>query len=301
MIKMMNGLTATPEDNKLFNELTQSVFGIDFAAWQARKVWGEEYECYSIVEGGVMLANASVMKMQLLIGGVKRLYLQLGAVAVRKEYRGSGLSRQVLEHILAKYEDTPMLLFANKGVTGFYPKFGFRQTTHSEPWLDLTDQTVRMSSTKTLVAISESEQEASPVLQKLELNDPKVDLCLRQRAAYSAIFDCAAPYSVNWFHLIYEHAEELYYVPEQDAMLVAEQEGDHLILHDVIAPRRFSLSKLLPGLRHQFPEVERIQFGFNPEWMGVNCRWETPEHDPFFVRGEFLVQGAFIFPHLLVT
>ena len=38
-----------------------------------------------------------------------------------------------MEHIIEKYEGTPMYLFANEDVVNFYPKFGFKRVSEKLP------------------------------------------------------------------------------------------------------------------------------------------------------------------------
>lgn len=50
-----------------------------------------------------------------------------------ENYRGRGLSRQLMEHIMATYEDIPMYLSANESVLDFYPRFGFERVYKKQP------------------------------------------------------------------------------------------------------------------------------------------------------------------------
>lgn len=59
--------------------------------------------------------------------------LSLGAVATKKEYRGKGYIRVLMEHIINKYNNIPMYLFANDSVVDFYPRFGFTRTYEKLP------------------------------------------------------------------------------------------------------------------------------------------------------------------------
>lgn len=49
-------------------------------------------------------------------------------VAVSSDYRGAGLGRRILEHLLDGTEQMNILLYATPGRETFYEKFGFRRT-----------------------------------------------------------------------------------------------------------------------------------------------------------------------------
>lgn len=59
--------------------------------------------------------------------------LSIGAVATKKDYRGRGLSRILMNHIIEKYDGVPMYLYVNNDVVNFYPKFGFKRVFEKLP------------------------------------------------------------------------------------------------------------------------------------------------------------------------
>ncbi|WP_052339405.1 GNAT family N-acetyltransferase [Gorillibacterium massiliense] len=277
---MNNGMTATAAFKSQINDLIQLTFGFSFEKWHKRNLWDDQYERYSIIDGDKIAANISVFKVKLLIHGETRNFLQLGSVATREEYRGKGLARKIMEHIFELYPDTPMFLHANESVTEFYPRFGFKPFTYKQPYL------------KTGCLHGNG-------MIKLNLTDPKVDYYLKSRAQYSRIFDCLSPYSINWFHLIYFHADHLYELPGLDAMLIAEQRGNVLFIYDIIAAKNISISQVLPLLN--FPGADTIEFGFTPDWLEADYSMREMELDHPFIRGDFGVNGNFRMPELLLT
>lgn len=105
--------------------------GIDaerWAVWRDRGAWRDAYEVLSLVDGKQIVSTIGVTRMQLVVGGVARTGLQLGAVATLDSYRGQGLSRRLMEWMFAERSSPhqPVFLFANESVLGFYPRFGFR-------------------------------------------------------------------------------------------------------------------------------------------------------------------------------
>src|SRR5690554_1785371 len=120
------------EYQKRLNHLLKDIF-FDFQFWYDLNLWNEDYESYSVIEGGEIVSNICVYKTQVLRKGQTHLALSIGAVATREDYRGRGLSRRLMEHIIKKYDGTPMYLYADDEVLEFYPKFGFERVYEKQP------------------------------------------------------------------------------------------------------------------------------------------------------------------------
>ena len=116
-----------PEYEAMFDDLIQEVFGFSFSLWLERKLWDERYESYSIIENGRMISNVCIFKKELIVSGEIVCANRFGAIATRKDSRGKGFSRRLMEHVLSLYPDTPAYLSANPSVIDFYPRFGFKQ------------------------------------------------------------------------------------------------------------------------------------------------------------------------------
>lgn len=125
-----------------FNRLSKLVFGIDFEAWYQKGAWGDRYICHSIVADDQIIANVSVSKMDLVINGESKSAIQIGTVMTHPEYRGKGLSRQLMEYVLETYEGTCdlLFLFANSTVLEYYPKFGFTALPEHQFYLNIAVQ-----------------------------------------------------------------------------------------------------------------------------------------------------------------
>jgi len=116
----------------MLNNLLKDIF-FDFQFWYDLNLWDENYESYSIIENGEIVSNICVYKTQILFNQKKYSALSVGAVATKKEYRGRGLSRTLMEQIIKKYDNVPMYLSANDSVVDFYPKFGFKRIYEKLP------------------------------------------------------------------------------------------------------------------------------------------------------------------------
>ncbi len=274
--------SSSPAEKRSFDDLIASVFGFTFEPWYARGWWTPDYTVYTLAEGEKLLSSAAIYRMELVIDGQRQTWLQIGAVATRPECRGQGLSRRLMETILAEYPDTPMFLCANASVLDFYPRFGFRRIFDQVPSLRL------------------SSQASAPPLEPLSLENTRVWDLLFRREGFSSRLDCLNAAPIQAFHLLAEHANHLYGVPGRDILVIAEQEDNVLRLLDICAAGQVTFTEILPHLH--FPGADTLYFGFNPDWLGIKCEWVASANtDGLFVRGGFPLAGDFILPEFLKT
>jgi len=283
MLKIQQSSGNNPAYEEKFNDLIQSVFGFSFAPWIEYGLWDENYESYSIIEDGVMLSNICVNKIDLLVQGEAVRAIQLGAIATRESARGRGLSRLLMEHVLAKYPNTQAYLAANPSVAGFYQQFGFMQVQISSPEIEV-----------------EIDNDPATAV-KYDFEDDEVMEALKNRGAFSSIIDCKNSQTIQMFHLLMEYDEDIYYLPKLDVFVIARQEGDGLFLADVIAKKPVAFDMLVKEL--PFAGVKEVEFGFCPDWLGVQAEW-TPldmAEELFFIKGEWNLPSQFRFPALSET
>ena len=267
-----------PEYEAMFDNLMQDVFGFSFSPWLERKLWDERYESYSIIENGRMLSNVCIFKFELVVSDEIVCANRFGAIATRKDARGKGLSRLLMEYVLSRYPDVPAYLSANPSVIDFYSLFGFRQVQTFNPE----------------IAMNIDNDPAKAV--QLELDDPTFMDFLKGRSCYSKMLDCTNSQSVQIFNLLMEYDEDIYYLPEQDVVAIAQQEGNRLFIADVIAKKPVSFENLKQEL--PFSGVDVVEFGFCPDLLDVNPTWipANMEDEPFFIRGKWNLPDKFRFP-----
>lgn len=262
------------------NALLQEIF-FDFQFWYDLDLWDQNYESYSIMVGDEIVSNICVYKAKVLFRGQPYTALSVGAVATREDYRGKGLARKLMEHIIEKYPDTPMYLCANDGVLGFYPRFGFKRVYEKQP-----------------VVHCRVNNSVSPL--KLTHSDPKVWHYVYNRINFSKELDCLNTACINIFHIYQGYLNNsLYEIPELETMVIADQEGPVLSIRGVFSLRPINFAQLLPHL--PFSGVENIEFGFMPYWPDLEYEMEERETDPWFVRGVKCDLGDIKFPELSIT
>jgi predicted N-acetyltransferase YhbS len=261
---------------------------LDFRPWFRCGGWTSRYEAHAIADGDEIVANVSVMRMRVVIGGREVRAAQLGAVGSVPEERGRGLVRPLLERVLAQLEREVGLvyLYANERVLEFYPKFGFRRAPESAFELE---------------AAVEPAPEPAP---RLDLDDRA------QREAWLAACAASVPPTerfgvrdygdVALWHACAFYRRDVHVLREGDAYAVAVQRGDTLHLLDLAARRRFELLDAVPRLVRS--PIARVRFGFCPERWCPAARVVGPGEDPLFVRGDVeLPREPFQLPKLAET
>lgn len=267
----------------------KSVFrGVDFRPWGARGGWTPDYEVFALAEGEAIVASIGRTRMRFFIDGREVTGFQLGAVSTRENHRGEGLSRRLMEAVLADLDgpDQPVILFANPRVLDFYPLFGFRPV----------DQHLFTAPVEIVPAAV-----PAPVL---DMDRPE------DRARLAAITASAAPvnrrfaardhFSILLWHLC-DRPMRVHHLEAFDAAAVVSEEAGRLTLHDLLAARPFPLAEALPALVTE--PTSEIAFGFDPGAWWPDARPTGPDPESYlFVRGKPAPPAGLIrFPDLAQT
>lgn len=103
------------KDNKMyrdsFNKLAESTFDINFEEWFRSGFWNDKYVCYSYIDNNEVISNVSINKMNLIYQGENYSALQIGTVMTHPNYRGQGLAKNLLNHVIALSMKTSMIFF----------------------------------------------------------------------------------------------------------------------------------------------------------------------------------------------
>lgn len=272
-----------------FNELAKMVFGIDFKTWYEKGYWSDNYVCYSYVDGDKVIANASINKMTIVSNGKEFKAIQIGTVMTHPDYRNQGLSGKLMNHILEKYEKESdfIFLFANKSVLDFYPKFGFKKVQESSFSLSISD--IKKQPIK------------SSTLRRLNI-ERAIDLQLLESFATERIPVSTSLGVKNYKHLLMFYFilvfnDAIYYIEEEDVIVLFKHDGSHLHLFDIVSKKRVEIDTILNYIISS--ETKTINFYFTPDYDGknMNTKFITDSDDTLFVRPLFKdVTEHFLFP-----
>ncbi len=258
---------------KAFDTLINQTFGLSFEEWYQKGEWGEWNQPYTLIDGERAIANITVNHMKALYDGKVRNYIQIGGVATDPEHRGKGLSRQIMEEVLKDWADKcdAIFLLGNHSVAEFYPKFGFaEEKQYIYTWncdkvnnvgdrgIDgiKSDENARNSDDKT----------CDKHVRKLDLSNAEdyalLYRCYEKQNPFSA-FQFVDNASLLKFYCHYGMDEAMYYIEEEDAVIVAEQEENKLCCYDIYYDGKLCMKELLSFLLTE--EIEQVELRFTPK------------------------------------
>jgi predicted N-acetyltransferase YhbS len=257
-----------------FFDFVTSIFkvGRTFFDWGERRGWAAGYEVFAIVVDDRIVSTVGRQAMRYVINGQARNGYQIGAVATHREHRNRGLARRLMERVLVELDapDQPVILFANPSVLEFYPRFGFRRLAQTR---FVAHVDVRPAGT------------LAPSLDLARATDRVwlANHCARAHpigGGFTARDYCAT----LLFHLTRE-PRRAFRLDSFGVVVVTQQDGDRLLIQDLLATRPFSLTDALPRLCAA--PARMIEFGFHPElwWPNTKTLALDDGESPLFVRG----------------
>lgn len=254
-----------------FSRLARKTYGFDFEDWYREGWWGDRYIPFSLVHNGEVVANISVNTLDFLIDGAHHNILQIGTVMTDEAYRNKGLSRElmdrIMEEISGKYET--VYLYANDSVLEFYPKFGFKESheyIHSRIF---------------------TKEDTKNTYRKIDSKNPKdreIITQLVKNTRPSSKISMVDNLGLIMIGLTVFMPENFYYIKDLDLAVVAEYEGDNLLLMEVYSEKEFSLDTVISTMMNK-PEMT-VTLGFTPfDASNYNCEVLKEEDSTFFIKG----------------
>lgn len=273
------------ELRNLYFQFIETVFpSVSHKSWYEQGWWTNDYMPYSIIENNTIISNVSVSKMEILINGKPKTGIQIGAVGTISEYQNHGLSRQLMEYVINKYDPIGELifLFANDSVLDFYPKFGFRPV-------------------KEVLFQSTSIPKATYRARKLVLSDENDRILIRkflnQRHKLTRLFGAMNYDFVTHWHLINIFPDNILYLEDDGVICICNEENGQLHLWDVIYIAPINIKTMLPNIIKN-NDLKKILYYFPPDQLSFDYDEVIEDKEShLFVSGDFEVEGRkFKFP-----
>ncbi|MBC1999958.1 GNAT family N-acetyltransferase [Listeria marthii] len=277
------------KDNKLyrdsFNRLAESTFDINFEEWFNKGFWNDKYVCYSYIDDKEIIANVSINKMSLIYQGEDYTALQIGTVMTHPDYRGQGLAKKLLGHVIAKYEEQYdfLYLFANDSVLDFYPKFGFERVEESSFTVDASSLKRKTAQLKKLNPDNNTDFQL-------------ISRIVSEKTPLSNILDVKESEDLLMFYVLIALKNELYYIEEIDTIVLMEQEDADLYVLDILSTKKLDVVEVLSYLPAK--KIETIHLLFTPEKSKyIDAAHIIETEDMLFVRPNILTsEPYFLFP-----
>lgn len=266
-----------------FNELTRQTFGFDFVGWYEAGQWGDFYIPHVLLDGEKVVSNVSVNIMQFDVQGVKKNYIQLGTVMTDNAYRGRGLNREIMEHIMEEYGDKVdgIYLFGNDDVVNYYPKFGFKAAKEYEYY-----QTCENTS-----------NDDAYVLEKVDMQDVAqaekfYDFMRAYKVEADEVNQNDAMFmseNVNLFQfwLGAGYGDNVYYLPEMNAYAILEVDENRVLVCQIFGKEEVDILCLAKAINK---DVTEVVLGYTPVHKEKYLVREHKEEDcTMFIIGEDLM------------
>lgn len=251
-----------------FNELAEKVFGLNFENWYQNGFWKDNYNPYSIVVDGKVVANVSVNKCNMEYNGSVLQLIQLGTVMTDPAYRGKGYARFLMEEIMNEYEDKVdgIYLYANDSVLDFYPKFGFARRKEFQYRKSVTNHT-------------------NDVTELIPMHTPKdwdKLVAIMKKKPQQGNMIMTGNEGLFMFYLSQFMTENVYYIEDGDTYVVAEVDEDSLMIHAVFG--EMSLEKVIASFGEK---IKKVVLFFTPvDATGYEEETVNVDDTTFFVKGK---------------
>jgi predicted N-acetyltransferase YhbS len=232
---------------KSFNLLAQATYNIDFDNWYENGYWDDDYIPYVLLYGDKVVSNVSVNIINTSWKNQTKQYIQLGTVMTDKEHRGKGLSRWLIEKVLEDWKDKceAIYLFANDSVLDFYPKFGFEKALEYQYHKRVNKE--------------------PGVVKKLDMSAAQDRRLLLDIYKFSNPFS-ALPMENNagllMFYCSQFMRENIYYIDQYKAVVVAEYDNENLICYDIFCQGKCTIEDVLCTMAQQNTKIATL--GFTP-------------------------------------
>jgi len=275
---------------KAYHEYISRIFpSISFKKWHSEGFWTEKYIPHVLIESGIIIANVSAAIIDVIFDGRKCSAVQIGAVGTLPEYRGRGFSRILNDYVSNKYKGTADLifLFANDSVLKFYPKFGFKLAIESIYVQESNIPKPAFSARKLSI--------------ESEVNYFLIKELIRQRSPLTRIFGAENFGFITWWHIFNLYADNLYYLEEEDVIIIKKEKGDSLDIIDVIFCGQIDINSIIPKIIDS-NSIKSINYLFPPDQLDFKFDKVKKYDSGLFVMGEFNTRGRpFKYPETAVT
>lgn len=222
-----------------------------------------------------LVANVSLYERQLSLAGRQVCALGVQSVAVRPEWRGRGLFRDLMRRALRIADTRTELVILVTETPDLYRPFGFRQIR------------------ETVFSAGMPPRRAPARCRDLSL-DATGDVALlrdlfSRRAPTSLIASACDHPSLFLLKAALTPAIRLVHLPELEAVVAVRTEPDTLILLDIVAPEIPALDDILAALDVDRP---RVEVRLSPDRLSWQSEKQHPIDNGYMVRGPFSPEAS---------
>ena len=235
-------------DRDSYFDLAKRVFGLDFAPWYKSGYCGDNFIPYTLYDNDIVAASVGIVTGKFRWRNSIKEYYQISTVMANPKYRGMNLSRWLIESVLSEWKSKSDLiyLYANDSVVDFYQKFGFFKVQE--------------------YIYSLSVPKCAGKYRKLDINDSgDRAIFIEKYQIYNNPFSALAiedNLSNIMFHCITFLYDNIYYVEDFDAVVIAECENNVVFCYDIYVGADCRMSDIIGVLADK--DNVSVTFGFSP-------------------------------------
>ena len=272
------------EARRSFKDFLKLIHGLDLSLWESQGYWDYSYRPFSFFNRqGEVVSSVCVYSLDFVLEGQLCRAAQISGVGTLAEERRRGLNRQLteiaLEQILGDHEF--IFLFSDDDAIPFYEATGFRAREEHRPHIRVQGR------------------ERCPGLRRLDLAD-RADRELAERFAAQrvAVSSTLGVLSTRlfMFHALYTMNTCTWHLPDLDQLVLFTEDGERLVIHDVVGKRVPTFDELAPYLIA--PDTREVAFSFVPDELELEeIDWRPYPGNNLFDRGDLPLGGQpFLFP-----
>lgn len=251
-----------------YEALCNEIFpGLSFEKWYKAGYWDSNFfNPHVLMDGDRIVSTASVNKMYIQFEKQlsPSLYIQIGGVMTASDCRKQGLSSFLIDKIITDYEDKcrGIYLFANDTVKDFYLRFGFKAV---EEYQYSTRIKSGDEGGKLIRLNMDNKGDVERLLYYYSFGNPFSALKISNKG-------------LLMFYAMKYHKQDIYYIEEEDAVVIAGYEDSDMIIYDIFSKSGNikSLERILFAVKER--STEKIYFGF-PLNKEKSCKIEKYEEE----------------------
>lgn len=237
-----------PDRREGYLELAKNVFGLDFSPWLRPGYPDGSFIPHTLYDGRTAVASVGIVANNFRFENHVRKYAQISTVMTHPDHRGQGLCDALMKRVLAEWENScdMIYLYANDSVVDFYPKYSFIKGLEYRYSKPVVKQPVPY--------------------RKLNLQNPAdADLLTEKYTAFNNPFSALQMeqgLSQMMFHCVTFLQDQLYYIEQYDAVVIAEHEDNHIFCYDIFTKQADSFDAIIGALAAD--STVSVRLGFTP-------------------------------------
>jgi len=205
-----------------------------------------------------------------------------------ENYRNKGLIRKLMDIILKEYEGYDLIyLFANDSVLDFYPKFGFKRVIEGKYKMDVKEINKLKLNNEHMIKLDLKNEEHRKITKRLA----------EDRSPISQELGIIKDGSILSLYCNYEFRDDLYYLKEEDIIVILRRENNVVKLYDILSQDNIILDNIISKILRK--EDMEMQFNFIPKSKKYKISFELvdKQDDTLFVKeGKETLEDGILFP-----